>query len=129
MIETALVLLARPVFAAILALAIYSITRLIVTDSFPPIEKLRTKFFEHFPHDGFSTLKRPIRGEWVSVGRSYLVNIGTWQGELVSCPWCAGWWVSLAVSTLFLFWPTIVLACCVPFALRVIPGIIQSILD
>ena len=128
MIESALAVLVNPVFAIILALAIYSITRLLSIDSFPPIEKLRTKFYEHFPHDGFSTLKRPVRGEWVAIGRGYTVNVGTWQGELVSCPWCLGWWVSLAVSVAFLFWPTVVLALCVPFALRVIPGMIESIL-
>lgn len=128
MIESALALLVNPVFAIVLALAVYSITRLLSIDSFPPIEKMRTKFYEHFPHDQYSTLKRPIRGEWVAVGRGYLVNVGTWQGELVSCPWCLGWWVALSVSVAFLFWPTVVLATCVPFALRVIPGLIESLL-
>jgi len=128
MIETALFLLAKPVFALLLALAVYSITRLIGTDSFPPIEKLRQKFYEHFPHDGYSTLKRPIRGEWVAVGRGYLVNVGTWPGELVSCPWCLGMWVALVATALFFLWPITTLALCVPFALRVVPGMIQSFL-
>ena len=127
-ITTALALLsANPVFAIILALAAFSITRLIVTDTFPPIEKLRTWFFEHFPHDGFSTLKRPVRGQWVAIGRGYTVNIGTWLGELVSCPWCAGWWVSLGSWISFVLWPTVTLAICVPFALRAIVGIISTL--
>jgi len=128
MIPAALAVLSNPIFAIILALAIYSITRLISIDSFPPIERARLWFYDRFPHDGYSTTNRPKRGEWVPIGRLYQVNIGTWQGELISCPWCLGWWVSLATSVAFLFWPTTVLAICVPFALRVIPGIIEALL-
>lgn len=128
MIPSALLILSNPIFAIILALAVYSITRLISIDSFPPIEKARNWFYDRFPHDGYSSLKRPVRGQWVTHGVGYHVNIGVWQGELLSCPWCLGWWVSLVGSVLFLFWPMTVLALCVPFALRVIPGIIESLL-
>jgi len=124
-IEIALATLTTPVYFVILALGIYSITRLITTDSFPPIEKLRNWFFDRFPHDGYSTKVRPPRGQWVVVGATYHVNIGVWQGELVSCPWCMGWWVSLITCILFVLSPTIVLAALTPFALRVIPGMLS----
>lgn len=129
LITTALTTLSNPMYAIILALAVYSITRLLYKDSFPPIEKARNWFFDRFPHDGYSTLKRPVRGQWITMGSGYHVNIGVWQGELLSCPWCLGWWVSLVGSVLFLFWPLPVIALCVPFALRVIPGIIESVID
>ena len=128
LIQTALLTLSNPMYAIILALAVYSITRLLSIDSFPPIEKARNWFYDRFPHDGYSSLKRPVRGAWITTVASYHVNLGVWQGELVSCPWCLGWWVSLVGSVLFLFWPTVILALCVPFALRVIPGIIESLL-
>lgn len=126
MIETALLTLSNPIFALIMALAVYSITRLLGTDSFPPIEKARTWFYDRWPHDGYSTKVRPVRGQWIVTGSTYYVNIGVWQGELLHCPWCLGWWVALAASVAFLFWPVTVLALCVPFALRVIPGIITN---
>lgn len=124
-IEVALATLTTPVYFIILALGIYSLTRLITTDSFPPIEKLRNWFFDRFPHDGYSTKVRPTRGQWVTVGTTYHVNIGVWQGELVSCPWCMGWWVSLLTCVGFVLSPTIALAVLTPFALRVIPGMLS----
>lgn len=113
---------------AVLALAIYSITRLITEDSFPPIERARTWFFDKFPHDGFSTKIRPNpkRAKFIVTGDHYHVTVGHWLGELVSCLWCAGWWVSVAVCTAFWFWPVATVAVCVPFAFRVIPGIIGA---
>lgn len=116
----------HPILLVILAVGSFSITRLIGTDSFPPIEKLRTWFYEHFPHDGYSSMKRPKRGQWVAIGRGYTVNVGTWLGELVSCPWCLGWWVSAVVWGSFVLWPTGTLFVCVPFALRAIVGLIAS---
>lgn len=114
--------------AVVLALGIYSITRLITTDSFPPIERLRTWFFNKFPPDGFSTRKRPNdkRCKFIVTGDRYQVTVGHWLGELVSCPWCAGWWVSVVACAAFWFWPVVTVALLVPFALRVIPGIITS---
>jgi Protein of unknown function (DUF1360) len=124
-IETALSIISTPVYALIFALAVYSITRLISVDSFPPIERARNWFYDRFPYDGYVTEKRPKRGTFVVVGRNYHVNVGTWAGELISCPWCLGWWVSLGMSLSFLFWPMMTLAVCFPFAFRVIPGIIS----
>jgi hypothetical protein len=126
MIRTALELLSNPIYAIVLALAAFSLTRLIGTDSFPPIEMARTWFYNRFPHDGYSTEKRPVRGKWIVTGRTYYVNKGVWLGELVNCPWCLGWWVSLAVSVAFLYFPIATLAVCVPFALRAFVGLVSS---
>lgn len=127
-VDVALATISTPVYAIIFALAVYSITRLITEDTFPPIEKARNWFFDRFPYDGYVTRNRPKRGTWVSVGQNYHVNIGHWAGELISCPWCAGWWIALAMSIAFLFFPMITLAICFPFAFRVIPGIVSSLL-
>lgn len=128
MIDKALALIGQPVYFIIFALAVFSITRLINTDTFPPIERARNWFYDRFPYDGYATKNRPKRGTFVVVGTTYHVNIGVWQGELVSCPWCLGWWVSLAMSLFFLATPVVALAVYVPFALRVIPGIIGNFL-
>lgn len=112
----------------VLALGIFSITRLINTDSFPPIERARTWLFEHFPHEGYTTRNVPNqkRAEFISTGDHFYVTVGHWLGELVHCPWCAGWWVSLAASLSFWAWPVSTLAVMVPFAFRALVGIISN---
>lgn len=113
----------------ILAMAIYSITRLITEDTFPPIERIRNWVLNKFPHDGYTTKIRPNpkRAQFVNTSSGfYHVNVGHWLGELITCPWCAGWWVSVAVCTAFWFWPVVTTAVLVPFAFRVVPGIIKS---
>lgn len=129
-IEAALALFNNPLIRLwIVTFGVYSITRLITKDSFPPIEKLRNWIYDRYPHDGYSTMKRPVRGRWVVTGSSYYVNTGVWLGELIHCPWCSGWWVALAASAGLVFWPTIALAVLFPFAVRVVPGIIESVID
>jgi hypothetical protein len=56
-------------------LAAYRVTRLVVNDSFPPVQRLRDKL----------------------VGADETKLLGTrmeWFGELITCYWCASFWVS-----------------------------------
>ena len=62
----------------VLSAAAYRITRLVVSDSFPPVQRLRDRL----------------------VGADEKRLVGTrleWLGELVTCYWCASFWVSGAV--------------------------------
>lgn len=126
----------EPVLAAlfgwpllILALGIYSLTRLITKDSL--IDRQREWFFNHFPHEGFTTKKRPNpdRCTFIVTGERYYVTEGHFLGELINCPWCSGFWVSLLLFGSFVFWPVATTFLLVPFGLRVIPGAIESIID
>lgn len=109
----------------ILALAIYSITRLITIDSL--IDKTRDKFYDKYPHEGYQSKNRPKRGKWQIIsGGVYYVTEGTKLGELIHCPWCMGFWVSTIVFGAFVAWPVVTTFVLVPMALRVIPGMIQS---
>lgn len=114
----------------IVALAIYSITRLVTTDSFPPVEKARNWLFQRFPPEGYTTLVRPDdkRCRFQIQGRHYVVTEGHWFGELISCPWCFGMWAATAVCLSFWAAPIGTTFVLVPMALRVIPGIITSLL-
>lgn len=58
--------------ALIDALAAARLTRLVVVDDFPPVKRARDWFLERVGEE--STL-----------------------GDLIGCPWCAGWWISAAV--------------------------------
>lgn len=112
----------------ILALAIYSITRLITTDSI--INRQRDWFYDRFPHEGYQSKRKPKRGTSTIIsGGIYYVTKGHKLGELVHCPWCMGFWVSAAAFAAFVAWPIGTTFVLVPLALRVIPGMIQSVID
>lgn len=111
----------------VLALAVYSVTRLISKDSI--IDRQREWFYNRFPHEGFTTKVRPTRGQFILTGDHYYVTVGHKLGEMVSCPWCMGFWVSLVGCLLFWAAPVVTTAIAVPWALRVIPGVIESIID
>jgi hypothetical protein len=113
----------------VLALGIYSITRLITRDSI--IDRQRDWFYNKFPHDGFTTKKRPNpkRAQAIITGDHYYVTVGHKLGEVVHCPWCMGFWVSAVVFASFVFWPVATTFFLVPLGLRVVPGVIEAILD
>lgn len=111
----------------ILALGIYSITRLISKDSI--IDRQREWFYNKFPHEGFTTRIRPTRGQFIVTGDHFYVTVGHKLGEVVHCPWCMGFWVSGAAFLAFWAWPVTTIFLLVPMALRVIPGMIESVID
>lgn len=108
----------------IVALAIFSITRLIVEDSIA--DPIRNKFFDKFPHEGYTSRKKPKRGSASPIsGGLFLTTKGTKLGELVSCPWCSGFYVAIGVFVALMLsplWTTLLLF---PMALRVIPGLLS----
>lgn len=60
-----------PMLYVLVVLAAYRVTRVIVHDDFPPTMALRRVVVRKFGPDS------------------------SWA-DLVACPWCMGWWVSLA---------------------------------
>lgn len=61
--------MSQPLFLAVVTLAAYRVTRLLVRDQFPPIETQRAR----------------IAARW---------GDASWQAYLAQCPWCAGVYVS-----------------------------------
>jgi hypothetical protein len=110
----------------ILSFGAYSITRLIVTDDFPMFAKPRKWLHHRFPYEGMQDPQKPVRGKSTRSGPVFYVTEGHWLGELTHCPWCMGWWVSLAAVVGYWFVPEIVLIGLLPFALRAVVGIIAS---
>lgn len=102
-------------------LAVISLTRLITEDSL--VDGLRERFFLHWPHEGFQSTKRPKRGTFITTsGGGYYVNIGTYLGELVHCPWCASFWVAAGLYAAFVLWPVSAVFWSIPFGVRVLAG-------
>lgn len=95
----------------VMSLATYRGTRLVVKDDFPPVLWARDRVAGGW---------RPLTpGEWKTVwapGKTpfpvqeidgetcrYIVRwswVPQWLADLVSCPWCASGWLSLAVTAL-----------------------------
>jgi hypothetical protein len=90
-----------PWVAVVLTLGTFRLLRLLGWDEFPPVLKAR---------------------EWLLHGRPLL-------GDLWGCPFCLGWWLSLAVYLLWLWQPTGTLYGAAPFALSGAVGLIAKNLD
>jgi hypothetical protein len=87
----------------ILSLAVYRITRLIVTDSI--FDPLREKVFKRF-----------------SQQRSSI-------GYLLTCTWCMSLWVSLPTVLFYAFNPSITLLVGCIFALSAVASLITALVD
>lgn len=113
----------------LVGLGVFSLTRVVVSDTFPWCVTLRDWLFERFPPSGLTTRKRPTnnKAKWILTGDRYFVNVGHWFGDLISCNWCAGFWISIFVTVALIFQPTVTLIVLMPFALRAIAGLIGSI--
>lgn len=126
-----LTLLSNPSLLVIVLLGVFSITRLITTDTFPIFEKTRMWLLNRFPPDGWRTKRRPtnknVRFVYQASNGYYDITKGHWFGELIQCPWCAGFWVSV-FATLFLLWvPKTGILILSVFAYRAAAGLISQL--
>jgi len=109
---------------ALMSVAVYRLTRLVVKDDFPPVLWLRDRLsggwrqltvkeimvYNEYRR-GPIELRKPSPPEWVgdvildeesgTPVQRYVHRAGwvpQWLADLLSCPWCASGWVSLAVT-------------------------------
>lgn len=107
----------------VLIFGAHSITRLIVTDTL--LDVPRNWIFDRFPPAGHTSDSKPPRGRAIhTTNGKWYTNKGVFLGELLSCPWCAGFWISLIVSASFVLFPVVTIAGLFPFALRSAVGVI-----
>lgn len=126
-----------PWVAVILTLGTFRLLRLIGWDDFPPILKARgwligehwvptlvPKFDQESLHHSPPELpgKQPS-SEVDEVRPGYDRPL---LAHLIHCPFCIGWWLSLAVYLLWLWLPTEVLYAAAPFALSGAIGLIAK---
>lgn len=104
--------------ALVLTLAAFRICRLIGWDDLPPIVRLRDRM------TGMAIRYTPTesRDPIISYRRPLLAHF-------LACPYCLGFWISLAVYGVWLLEPTGVLYGAAPFALAAAVGIIARQLD
>lgn len=124
------------------AFAVHRITRLIVADSFPPVRKLRERLLSRWPSED-----TVFTDEWVTHttgepetlggaevlfvdGAGWVARSPHWLGELVTCVWCASFWIaSLAAVALWLSGAVelpIIGWLALPFAYSTVAGLIEA---
>lgn len=101
----------------VLALAAYRLTRLVGWDDFPLAERVRD----------WATGKKISRGPHVQ-GEHYTYKRDTVQ-KLITCPFCAGFWISTLVLIAWWEFPTETLYALAPFALGAAVGLTAKNLD
>jgi hypothetical protein len=99
----------------ILALGAFRLTRIIGWDTFAPLVRLRVWASGRTLEGGEVKVTNDRRPEWID--------------QLLECPWCLGWWVSLATAFSWWAWPTVTLAIALPLALSAVVGLVAKNLD
>lgn len=87
---------------AILALAVYRLSRLVVEDTI--FEGIRDKIWSKYPPS-------------------------TKLGYLLTCYWCTSIWVASILTICYTMVPTVTVFICLPFALSAVAGLIAARLD
>lgn len=95
------------------SLATYRLTRLIVKDTFPPVLWLRDHFVGGWRPLTADEQAAPVAVPWRNqtmeidgVMNRWITRwkwVPAWLSDLLSCPWCASGWISLAVITAVAF--------------------------
>ncbi len=104
----------------LIGLATFRLTRLIVFDRIT--EFIRKPFLEEF-------VEQNEQGQ----EETYIVPKGSgirkWMGELLSCYWCTGIWVSFFWVLFYLFYPNVAVFLILIFALAGFAAIIETIIS
>jgi len=100
----------------LLALGAMRVTRLIGWDSIT--DPIRSRITGH--HHGHHTNKGRRAGS--------RVDRPTWM-LFLTCPWCLGFWVSVALWLAWLEWPRATLVAVTPFAISAVVGLVVKTLD
>mgnify|MGYP000016893282 CR=1 FL=1 len=99
-----------PAALAVDALAVYRLTRLVTADSIA--EPARS----HLIHAAYSVARGPAEADELDQSLTEH-QFATWTdhaltdpdvprlAELITCRWCAGWWIALAVTVARRRWP------------------------
>ena len=105
--------------AVVYVLAVYRLTRLVVSDTFPPVRALRERVLARWPSEDTE-----FTGEWVTHtagepttptgtalypvdSTTYAALYPHWIGELVTCAWCASVWVAALALPFFWAFPDV----------------------
>lgn len=96
---------------ALLSLGVYRVWRIIGLDDMPGLVAMRN---------------------WLA-GASELAGVWSfrrrWVADLLQCPWCSGWWLSLSAAAVWFVDARAALLIAVPFALATLVGALGHFLN
>lgn len=102
---------------AILALACYRLTHLVVYDNiFAPVRRCFVKRESATDAGGKTIVYTWPRGH----------GLRRWVGEMMGCPWCAGIWVGAAVTLAYWWRPAATLWVCLFLAIAAVQSLIEA---
>lgn len=96
----------------IISLASFRITRLFVFDKIT--ENLRSPFFDEMMEEGEIFLVPKPKG------------VRKWIGEMISCYWCTGIWVSAALVIGYTYLPSFFIPLIIIFAVAAIASVVET---
>lgn len=124
--------------AVVYVLTVYRLTRLVTTDTFPPVAKAREWALIRWPSDDTTYTSEYVtatsgeqgvtdggaevfwdHGEWAALNPH-------WIGELVTCMWCASVWVAALALPFFYLWPDVMMWAGLIPAASAVAGIIDT---
>ncbi len=111
----------------LIVLVTFSVTRLVIKDTFPPLGVPRDHLINWWDPDDEWKIERMSRGlpepqaHWGAVGRSLRY--------LMQCPWCMSVWVVAGVIWVFTLYVSVPLPWAVGIATRAVVGLIANNLD
>jgi hypothetical protein len=106
----------------LICLTTFSLTRLIIKDSFPPIATPRDWILNWFEPDGEWQLEHPDT-------RPHLGPLGRSLAYLLTCPWCMSIWIGALVVYGFTWFVSVPLPVVAVIVARAVTGLIAVNLD
>lgn len=122
-----------PLAFAVLALASWRLTSFLIQDKFPPLERLKVKLGiarhlsegDHYLEDVPDNWTSVVGYDWMDTDHNawkITVVEADWIGNLKSCPYCLGFYVSLLLAGAFFLCPEGTVLVALPWALNALTG-------
>lgn len=111
----------------VLVLAAFRLTRLVGWDEWPPILRARAWLLGELDIDNGDRVMGGPEPDYVAPLEATYRRPRV--AHLVHCPFCLGWWISLAVYTAWLAVPRATLYVMLPFAISGAVGLVAKNLD
>jgi hypothetical protein len=99
----------------LLSLAAFRVVHLIAFDAIT--ERARTWWWLKFPYEGMPHQK--------ATGEVY-GHEGTFLGDVITCAWCLGMWVSIAAYGMWEFWPEVTVRLSIFMAISTVIGLLRE---
>ena len=114
-----------PLEFAVLALAVFRVSRLIVSDTI--LDTPRLWILARWPASDTVFVEARPHTFWVENVEGWMTVKPHLIGELVSCVWCTGFWISVIAAVGWSQAPDVAWWLALPFALSAVAGLLEEV--